>query len=122
MDGRWIVPLTIQKRLAIWRILISALRKGHSSNLPGRPLGPDIPLMMVFGTVVILSSEGNPTNVSKVAAYLELPRETTRRHLDQLVRLGLLKRDHRQYRLTQNVVSKHIDALGAFIRGAAAKL
>lgn len=80
----------LEARATLWQLVMTLLKLGHSERLPKRQFGPDLQLYFVFGSAVVAIYNRRPVTASAIARYLALPRETTRRHLMELVRLGLL--------------------------------
>jgi hypothetical protein len=87
-----------------------------------RKLGPDIILIIIFAASVNTYDEGLPVTANKIAHFLELPRETTRRHLQTLVRLGLLTRRDRNYSPTEWAVHNYTNKAADLVKETAAML
>ena len=49
-----------KKRVVIWRLLLGRLREIHKQHFDA-PLGADLDLLMILGTVVAPENEGRPT-------------------------------------------------------------
>jgi predicted transcriptional regulator len=110
-------------RLAITRMVLKLIVNLHRWRFPaGRKLGPDIILTVVFAASVNTYDEGLPVTASKIAHFLELPRETTRRHLETLVRFGLLKRRDRNYSPTEWAVYNYTNKAADLVKETAAML
>jgi PAS domain-containing protein len=91
----------LEYRRVVWQYVIGALKTVHRNRLPGRRFGSDIELLAVYGAAtVVCFSRGNFGASSAIAKYLGMPRETVRRHLCQLVELGLLQRAGHKFALT----------------------
>src|SRR5215469_8067624 len=91
----------LEYRRVLWQYVIGALKTVHRNRLPGRRFGSDIELLAVYGAAtVVCFSRGNFGASSAIAKYLGMPRETVRRHLCQLVELGLLQRAGHKFALT----------------------
>jgi hypothetical protein len=85
-------------RVAIWRMVIEFLRAAYEAQFPkGNHFGADAEKLLVYGAAVTMQLDGAPARASKIAQYLDLPNQTARRHLDKLVRWGLLERQGRVY-------------------------
>src|ERR1700751_5003308 len=67
-----------QHRSIVWQLVMDLMRVRHESVLKDRPLGPDITLLFVLGSVAATANKGLPATASKIAFYLEMPRETVR--------------------------------------------
>ena len=114
----------LEYRRVLWQYVIGVLKTVHRHRLPGRRFGPDIELLAVYGAAtVVCFSRGNFGAASAIAQYLGMPRETVRRHLCELVELGLLQRAGRKFALTaatQAMPRNVIEILSDQIIGAAA--
>jgi hypothetical protein len=58
----------------------------------GRRFGSDVELMIVYGAAMFYYGSGTPVRALPISRYLEMPRETVRRHFGRLVELGLFER------------------------------
>jgi hypothetical protein len=58
----------------------------------GRRFGSDVELMIVYGAVMAFYGFRTPVRALPISRYLEMPRETVRRHMGRLVTLGLFER------------------------------
>jgi hypothetical protein len=58
----------------------------------GRRFGSDVELMIVYGAAMSHYGFGTPGRAVPISRYLEMPRETVRRHMGRLVALGLFER------------------------------
>ena len=111
-----------KKRVVIWRLLTGILREVHKLHFDG-PLGADLDLLMILGAVVASENEGRPTSASKISNYLEMPRETVRRKMVQLEKLGLLKSSgNGKFEAGPKIRSEHLPKIAKMIRAAAAAL
>jgi Fic family protein len=93
----------LQLRATYWRLVVEILKEAHRHRLPGRRFGPDVVLLLTFGAVIVSYSRGKLVRATDVARYLEIPRETARRHLNRLAGLGLLQREGKTFRPAQKV-------------------
>lgn len=85
-------------RAAVWRMVIELLRATYDARFPkGNHFGADAEKLLVYSAAVMMHLDGAPARASKIAQYLDLPNQTARRHLDKLVRWGLLEREGRVY-------------------------
>ena len=91
---------SLEYRTAMWSFLIRVLKETHRARLPGRCFGQDIDLLITYGAATLSMCKGKLARTSDIARQLQIPIETTRRKLDQLVDLGLLARDGHQFRLS----------------------
>jgi len=111
-----------QHRSIVWQLVMDLMRARHKTVLKGRPLGPDIMLLFVLASVAATANKGLPATASKIAFYLEMPRETVRRRLQELVELGLVEREGDSYRQIARLTELQIKHLAKLIRDAAAAL
>ena len=77
---------------------IEILREIHRYRFAkrGRRFGSDVELMIVYGAAMSYYGFGTPVRALPISRYLEMPRETVRRHLGRLVALGLFERAENQ--------------------------
>jgi PAS domain S-box-containing protein len=113
----------LEYRRVLWQYVIGILKTVHRHRLPGRRFGSDLELLAVYGAATVVGfSRGNFGASSAIAKYLGMPRETVRRHLCELVELGLLQRAGRKFALTaatQAMPANVIEILSDQIMGAA---
>jgi hypothetical protein len=81
-------------RATLWRMEIEILREIHRYRFAkrGRRFGSDVELMIVYGAAMLYYGFRTPVRALKISRYLEMPRETVRRHMGRLVALGLFER------------------------------
>jgi hypothetical protein len=81
-------------RATLWRMEIELLREIHRYRFAkrGRRFGSDVELMIVYGAAMSYYGFGTPVRALPISRYLEMPRETVRRHMGRLVALGLFER------------------------------
>ena len=90
----------LEYRTQIWRFAIRVLREVHNQRFPsGRNFGRDLDLVVAYGFAFISISKHGRVRLSTLSQQLGMPLETARRKLHQLVELGLLRRDGRDFRL-----------------------
>src|SRR5215471_15645093 len=82
----------LETRAIVWQLNITVLKLGHRQRLPDRPFGPSLEMYFVYGAALILIWQRRPVRTTTISRYLEIPRETTRRHLSKLTKLGLLQK------------------------------
>jgi len=91
----------LEYRRALWLHVMGLLKTVHRHRLPGRRFGPDLELLVVYGTAMVAClSKGRLVGSTDIAKYLGMPRETIRRQLVRLVDLRLLERDGHKFRLS----------------------
>ena len=80
-------------RATLWRMEIELLREIHRYRFAkrGRRFGSDVELMIVYGAAISYYGFGTPVRALPISRYLEMPRETVRRYMGQLVALGLFE-------------------------------
>ena len=88
-------------RIVYWSTLITLLRVAHVGRFQNRSFGKDLQLIVVYGSVILALLEGRKPTIARIARYLQLPHETTRRYLKTIVDLGLLIKNSRGYELTE---------------------
>jgi DNA-binding transcriptional ArsR family regulator len=102
-------------RAAVWRMVLELLRAAHEVRFPkGNHFGADAEKILVYGAAVMMQLDGTPARASKIAQYLDLPNQTARRHLDKLVRWGLLERQRQVY--TEGPASRRFVRINAVER------
>ena len=81
-------------RATLWRMEIELLREIHRYRFAkrGRRFGSDVELMIVYGAAMFYYGFRKPVRALPISRYLEMPRETVRRHMGRLVTLGLFER------------------------------
>ena len=81
-------------RATLWRMEIEILREIHRYRFAkrGRRFGSDVELMIVYGAAMSYYGFRKPVRALPISRYLEMPRETVRRHMARLMALGLLER------------------------------
>jgi len=93
------------RRLLVWRCALDTLRNSHQRYFPNGRFGSDLQILMVLGAVIASHTERKRASTAKLAHYLDMPPETTRRYLSRLIDLGLVERVHGQYWPTPRVAS-----------------
>jgi hypothetical protein len=85
-------------RATLWRMEIEVLREIHRYRFAkrGRRFGSDVELMIVYGAAMAHYGFGTSVRALPISRYLEMPRETVRRHMGRLVALGLFERTEDQ--------------------------
>lgn len=62
-------------------------------------------LLQVGAAIVVGHAEGRPMTVTKIAHYVDLPRSTVQRKLEQLLALGIIVRRGNAYFISQSRAS-----------------
>jgi hypothetical protein len=88
-----------QQRLVICRALFDIFRTMHEAYVPpSEPFGTRLETGFIGLCVALGDYEDRPFSVSKIAAYMHVPRTTVIRRLDRLQRWGVIgRRGHRYY-------------------------
>ena len=96
-------------RATLWRMEIEILREIHRYRFAkrGRRFGSDVELMIVYGAAMSYYGFRKPVRALPISRYLEMPRETVRRHMARLVALGLLERAADQTFAPTKVAQSH---------------
>lgn len=84
------------ERLAISRLLLDLARVFHNKaykETGGKPFGAEIDIIFVGACVAIGDLERRPMSASDIASYIDMPRATVQRKLDQLVRRNIVTRE-----------------------------
>jgi DNA-binding IclR family transcriptional regulator len=79
---------------------LELLKTVHHHRFPGRRFGTDIGLVVLFGSAMVLYLQGKKVRASALSRYLQMPNETVRRHLKELVALGMLELEGHTFRPT----------------------
>lgn len=88
------------ERLAISRLLLDLARVFHNKTYEGpggRPFGAEIDIIFVGACVAIGDLERRPMTASDIATYIDMPRATVQRKLNQLVRRDIIGRAGNKY-------------------------
>jgi hypothetical protein len=84
--------------MVLMQMLICILRSVHSGYLPKHePFGRNIETMLIWFFVVMGDYEGKPFVISKLAAYMRMPRTTVMRKIKQLQEWKMIERRGRHY-------------------------
>jgi len=87
-----------RQRLIFCRLLIGIMRSVHEAYVPtNERFGTRLETMFVGLCIYIGDIEGKPFSVSKIAAYMCVPRTTVVRRITQLQRWNLVSRRGRRY-------------------------
>jgi len=95
-----------QQRLVLCRLMIDIMRSLHVAYAPeAEPFGSRLENFFVGLCVALGDFEEKPFSVTKIAAYMSVPRTTVMRRLDQLQRWGLVYRQGRHYHMEQRALN-----------------
>jgi hypothetical protein len=114
------MPSYKPERLALARFIVAVVKEIHGLWSPDRRFGNEIDFVFVALTVGIGDFEGKPMTTSNVADYLDMPRQTTQRKLDALVRRGNVIREGNTYRIPEPQIA-HLEKYVARVTRIAEK-
>ena len=88
-----------RQRLLLCRLMIDIMRSLHGAYAPAsEPFGGRLETFFIGLCVALGQFEGKPFSVTKMAAFMRVPRTTALRRLDRLQKWGLIQRQgHRYY-------------------------
>ena len=93
-----------REREVICRLLLDILRIMHEAYAPTEePFGTRIETDFIGLCVAIGDIDGRPFNISKIAAYMHVPRTTVMRRLKRLERWGLIERRGKRYHANEKI-------------------
>jgi hypothetical protein len=97
------------QRLVLCRLMIDIMRTVHGTYAPDSArFGTRLETFFIGLCVAIGDIEGKPFSVTKIAAYMGVPRTTVIRRLDQLQRWGLIGHRHRRYYIRKMTLNSFI--------------
>jgi hypothetical protein len=95
-----------RQRLVLCRLMIEIMRNVHGDYAPARePFGSRLETFFIGLCVALGDFEDKPFSVSKIAAYMHVPRTTVIRRLDQLRSWGLIHRVGTRYRMDSKALN-----------------
>jgi len=95
-----------QQRLLLCRLMIDIMRSVHGAYAPANePFGARLETFFVGMCVALGEIEDRPFSVTKIAAYMRMPRTAVMQRLDRLQRWGLIYRQGRRYYLQENALN-----------------
>lgn len=88
------------------RLMIDIMRSVHGAYAPAtEPFGGRLETFFIGLCVALGEIEQKPFSVTKIAAYMRMPRTTVIRRLDRLQSWGLIHRQGRRYYLEQTALN-----------------
>ena len=84
-------------RLLMCNLFLEITRAVHAAYLPDRQFGTCFETLYVAVGVAIGHIDGRPFTAAKLAVFLDSPRTTVMRRLDELAEAGVVVRDGRHY-------------------------
>lgn len=113
----------LEARATLWQLVMTLLKLGHKERFRHRHFGTDLQLYFVYGSALVAIYNRRPVRATNIARSLDLPRETCRRHLALLVKLGVLERRGREFIAGPGSLSmEHITSALSAVQTACAKL
>jgi hypothetical protein len=95
-----------QQRLVLVRLMIDIMRSLHGAYAPSdEPFGTRLETFFVGFCVALGDIEGKPFSVSKIAAYLHMPRTTVNRRLKRLENWNMVYRHSRRYHVRDTMLN-----------------
>jgi biotin operon repressor len=95
-----------RQRLVLCRLMIDIMRNLHGAYAPAsEPFGSRLETFFIGLCVALGDFEDKPFSVSKVAAYMHVPRTTVLRRLDRLRSWGLIHRMGNRYRMDSKALN-----------------
>lgn len=117
---------TLEERLDLCRWYLALTRTMYELTFPGggASFGSNMELMLVIIGVFVGDAEGMPTTATKIAGHCGLSRATVYRRLDELMTMGKVTREGRNYFIApgaapldgQNLLPKVLDKFPAIRR------
>jgi biotin operon repressor len=87
-----------RQRLVLCRLMIDLMRTVHGAYAPvSEPFGTRLETFFIGLCVALSDLEGKPFSVAKIASFMQVPRTTVIRRLDQLDSWGFIDRRGRRY-------------------------
>ena len=89
--------------------MLDIMRTVHKTYAPvSEPFGTRLETFFIGLCVAVGDYDDKPFSVTKIAAYMHVPRTTVIRRLDQLHRWGLIDRQGRHYYLHEKTINSLI--------------
>jgi MarR family len=98
-----------RQRMVLCRLMIDIMRSLHGTYAPAtEPFGGRLETLFIGLCVALGEIEGRPFSITKIAAYMRVPRTTVMRRLDRLESWGLIYRHGRYYFLQDKALNSLI--------------
>jgi hypothetical protein len=95
-----------RQRLVLCRLMIDIMRTVHGAYAPAsEPFGSRLELFFIGLCVALGQFEDKPFSVTKIAAYMRVPRTTVVRRLERLRGWGLVHRQDRHYYIDERALN-----------------
>jgi hypothetical protein len=102
----WQGVAAAQQRLLLCRLMIDIMRSVHGAYAPAtESFGGRLETFFIGLCVALGEFEDKPFSVTKIAAYMRMPRTTVMRRLDQLQRWGLVHRQGHRYHVDRKALN-----------------
>lgn len=90
-----------EDRLRPARLLLELARIFNEATYGDSPLGTSLDGLFVLSCVLIGHAENRVMNVSKLAHYLGMTRQTVTRRLNELLKIGIVERTGQYYYISE---------------------
>jgi hypothetical protein len=108
-QGHWHKIKYARQRFVLCRLMIDLMRTVHAAYAPtSKRFGADMEAFFIGLSIALGDFGGKPFSVAKVAHYMQVPRTTTIRRLEQLHRWGIIDRRGRRYYTNENTLNSLI--------------
>jgi len=98
-----------RQRLVMIRLMVDIMRNLHDAYAPiNEPFGTRLETFFVGFCVALGDIEGKPFSVSKIAAYLHMPRTTVKRRLKRLESWDIVYHHSRLYHVRDTMLNSLI--------------
>lgn len=95
-----------RQRLVLCRMMIDIMRSLHGAYAPAsEPFGARLETFFIGLCVALGEFEDKPFSVTKIAAYMRVPRTTVTRRLSRLQSWGLVHRQGRRYHMNEKALN-----------------
>src|SRR6516164_9124262 len=95
-----------RQRLVMIRLMVDIMRNLHDAYAPiNEPFGTRLETFFVGFCVALGDIEGKPFSVSKIAAYLHMPRTTVKRRLKRLESWDIVYHHGRLYHVRETMLN-----------------
>src|SRR4051794_24198432 len=105
-QSRWHGIRAARQRLVLCRLMVDIMRSLHGTYAPaGESFGGRLETLFVGLCVALGEIDGRPFSVTKIAAYMHMPRTTVIRRLNRLEKWGLIRRHGRRYQMQEQALN-----------------
>lgn len=104
--GNWRGIAAARQRLVLCRLMIDIMRELHGTYAPtSEPFGSRLETFFIGLCIALGQFEERPFSVTKIAAYMGVPRTTVMRRLDRLQSWGLIYQQGRHYYMEEKALN-----------------